>query len=81
MKRLTLYGKPGCHLCEDAARLLADLAAEFGWDMAETDITTDPVLEERFRYHIPVVDVDGAVLVYPPITAERLLEAVAELRR
>lgn len=79
--RLTLYGKPGCHLCEDAARLLAGLAAEFGWDITERDITTDPALEERFRYLIPVVEVDGAVLVYPPITAERLLESVAEVRR
>lgn len=79
--RLTLYGKPGCHLCEDAAHLLAGLAAEFGWEITETDITGDPALEERFRYAIPVVDVDGAALVYPPITAERLLDRVAEVRR
>lgn len=79
--RLILYGKPGCHLCEDAAQLLTGLAAEFGWEVTETDITTDAALEERFRYAIPVVDVDGAVLVYPPITAERVLDAVAEVRR
>ncbi|MCX7851670.1 MAG: glutaredoxin family protein [Caldilineales bacterium] len=79
--RLTLYGKPGCHLCEEAARLLAELAAEFDWDVTERDITADPALEERFRYLIPVVEVDNAVLVYPPITAERLLESMAEVRR
>jgi glutaredoxin len=78
MRRVTLYTRPGCHLCEEAEGLLAALAADFGWEINERDITTDPMLWERFRYRVPVVAVDDTVLLYPPITSERLLEALAE---
>jgi Glutaredoxin-like domain (DUF836) len=56
---LTLYGKPGCHLCDDARaavrRALAGRAAE----LTEVDVTLDPVLERRYGERIPVVAVDG----------------------
>ncbi len=78
MRRVTLYTRPGCHLCEEAEDLLATLAADFGLEISKRDITAEPTLWERFQYWVPVVAVDDTVLLYPPITSERLLTALAE---
>jgi glutaredoxin len=57
--RVTLYGKPGCHLC-DAARSVVDaVCAEAGETYVEVDITSDPALVRRFGEEIPVTFVDG----------------------
>ena len=52
---LVLYSKPGCHLCEDLAHLLADLQPEWGFSVSELDITRDDALFARYRYDIPVL--------------------------
>ncbi len=57
--RVTVYGKPGCHLCEDAVEVVARVCAEVGTSYAEVDITTDPDLQHRFGEQIPVTFVDG----------------------
>ncbi len=65
--RLTLYSKAGCHLCEEAKSKIDRLRAR-GYDLevAETDITTDPRLFERYRYTIPVIELpDGRQLAAP----------------
>lgn len=55
MKTLTLYVRPGCHLCEDAAALLRRL----GWAVEEVNIDAEPELRRRYDYLVPVVVVDG----------------------
>jgi hypothetical protein len=62
---LTLLGKPGCHLCDDAKlvvdRVTADLAAAGRpVQVVERSILDDPDLEQRYRDDIPVVLIDGA---------------------
>ncbi len=61
---LTLLGKPGCHLCDDAKavvdRVAAGLAAEGRpVQVVERAILDDPELERRFHDDIPVVLIDG----------------------
>ena len=63
---VTLLGKPGCHLCEDARlvvdRVAADLAAAGRLvEVVERSILDDPELEQRFHDDIPVVLIDGRV--------------------
>ncbi len=53
--RVTLYGRPGCHLCDDAREHLRRLGLEFD----EVDITTDDELHARYLERIPVIAVDG----------------------
>ena len=48
---LTLYSRPGCHLCDLAASLLDRL--EISW--REVNIEEDAELEERYGLEIPVV--------------------------
>jgi glutaredoxin len=59
---LTLYGKPGCHLCHDAREAVR--RALLGRELAlrEVDITLDPVLFDRYRERIPVLELDGEVV-------------------
>lgn len=57
--RVTLIGKPGCHLC-DVARQVVELAcAAADEDFAELDITQDPFLASEYADAVPVVLVDG----------------------
>ncbi len=54
---VTLYTKPGCHLCEDAGALLARLRGRFPHELRSVDITADPALLDRYRDRIPVLAV------------------------
>lgn len=57
--RVTLYGRPGCHLCDDARLVVEKVCAELGESYVEVDIDTDDDLLERFGEEIPVTFVDG----------------------
>ncbi len=57
--KIVLYTKVGCHLCDDARALLDELATEVEFELREVDILGDPALYERYRYRIPVAEVDG----------------------
>jgi glutaredoxin-like protein DUF836 len=56
---LILYGKPGCHLCDDA-RLAVERAVT-GRDVVleQVDVSLDPVLNARYGERIPVLEIDG----------------------
>lgn len=73
---VTLYGKPGCHLCEDARALLDRLGADRRFQLEEVDITTDPELFRRYDIRIPVILIDGAVELEAPIRESALRQAL-----
>jgi glutaredoxin len=52
---VTLYSKPGCHLCEEAKSAIAPLLREFRATLREIDIEGDATLMERFGCEIPVI--------------------------
>ena len=56
---VTLYGKPDCHLCDDARVVLERLRPELGFGLQEVDITSDDELHRRYLERIPVVTLDG----------------------
>ena len=74
--RVTVYGKPGCHLCEDAVEVVARVCAELGTTYAEVDITADPDLQRRFGEQIPVTFVDGAQHDFWRVDERRLRAAL-----
>ena len=57
--RVTLYGRPGCHLCDDARTVVEQVCTELGESYAEVSIDDDPDLQRRFGDEIPVTFVDG----------------------
>jgi glutaredoxin len=75
--RVTLYGKPGCHLCDDARAVIEQVCAEAGTSYAEVDVTTSSELMERFGEQIPVTFVDGAQHDFWRVDADRLRRALA----
>jgi len=74
--RVTLLGKPGCHLCDDARAVIAAVTAELGEAYAEVDITTDPDLHARYWEQIPVTLVDGEQHDFWRVDADRLRAAL-----
>jgi len=52
---VTLYTRPGCHLCDEAKSAIAPLLREFGASLREVNIDADPVLKERYGWDVPVI--------------------------
>ncbi len=52
---VTLYTRPGCHLCEEAKSQIAPLLKEFGAHLTEINIDEDPELRARYDYDVPVI--------------------------
>ena len=59
MKQLTLYTRPGCHLCDDLKETLVRVRRRQAFDLTEVDISRDPALERRYGRDIPVLLIDG----------------------
>lgn len=73
---VVLYSSPGCHLCEDAANLVRTLQRARDFTFAEVDIHSDPELERRYLFEIPVIEVDGVVVTQAPVDIDRVRAAV-----
>ena len=52
---VTIYSRPGCHLCEEAKTQLAPLLREFGAHLMEINIDEDSELRARYDYDVPVI--------------------------
>jgi glutaredoxin len=59
---VTLYGRPGCHLCDDARVALERVRARHPFTLCEVDIEEDEDLLRRYLERIPVVALDGEEL-------------------
>ncbi len=62
MSTVTVYLRPGCHLCEQAIAELGPLLADFAATLATVDIETDDDLHRRYLERIPVIALDGQEL-------------------
>jgi glutaredoxin len=74
--RVVVYGKPGCHLCEDAERVVAQVCAESGERWRTLDISDDEALMRVYGEQIPVIFVDGAQHDFWRVDAQRLRGAL-----
>jgi len=74
--RITLIGRPGCHLCDDARAVVEQVATELdvGWDGRSID--DDPELREQWADHIPVTLVDGRSHDFFRVSPDRLRAAL-----
>jgi len=80
MATVTLYGKPGCCLCDDARVEVERLRVKHGFTLEEVDVSLDPRLHRDYGERIPVVAVDGeeaCELGLDGAEVERLLARVA----
>jgi hypothetical protein len=80
---LTLVGKPGCHLCDDAREVIRSVIAELpagepSVTVVEQNILEDAALHERYVEEIPVVLIGGRVHTYWRVDPARLRTALLE---
>ena len=75
--RVTLFGRPGCHLCEAAREVIERVCEDLGEQYVEVDIDTDPSLQHRFGEEIPVTFVDGAQHDFWRVDEARLRAALS----
>lgn len=82
---LTLIGKPGCHLCDDAREVIRTVVADLpegasAVAVEELSILDDAALHEKYVEEIPVVLVDGRMHTYWRVDPARLRTAILEDR-
>ncbi|HEY9206314.1 MAG TPA: glutaredoxin family protein [Candidatus Methanoperedens sp.] len=83
MANVILYSKNGCHLCEVARETLEKIRQEFPFSLTEIDIEKDRTIFEKYKYLIPVIEIDGEpVFKYRINEAEfkRILESKSQPR-
>ncbi|HJN45605.1 MAG: NrdH-redoxin [Acidobacteria bacterium] len=71
---LTLYTRPGCHLCDDLKTTLLRIRPQQAFELSEVDISREPALKRRYGRAIPVLLIDG-------VEAARHRIAETDLRR
>ncbi len=59
---VVLYGRPGCHLCDEARAVLERIRAELPFALVERDIESDDALLKAYLERIPVIVLDGEEL-------------------
>jgi glutaredoxin len=74
MHRITIYSKPGCHLCDRAKDVIARCRQKAAFEVDEVDISQNPALFERFHNDIPVILLDGQEIARHFVRERKLLE-------
>ena len=76
--RITLYSRPGCHLCEAMRDTALPLARELGADFEEMDVDADPAIAAAYDLEVPVLCVNGRKAFSIRVTRERLRRRLEE---
>jgi glutaredoxin len=76
VKTVTLYSRPGCHLCDEARESLQRVQTRAPFTLHEVDITTDDALHARYLERIPVVALDGEDLFDYEVDEESLARLI-----
>lgn len=69
---LTLYSKPGCHLCDEMKQVIDAVGARVPLRLEVIDISGDPDLTARYGLEIPVLLIDGRKAAKFRITGREL---------
>jgi glutaredoxin len=77
---VTLYSRPGCHLCEAAKAAIDPLLAEFGATLHEISIEGDAVLTERYGWDIPVLFIGARKAAKHRINVRQLRRQLKEAK-
>lgn len=74
--RITLLGRPGCHLCDDARKVIRRVADELGVAWEERDITQSEEDLREYWEMIPVTLIDGVQHDFWRVSEDRLRAAL-----
>ena len=77
---LIMYSRPGCHLCEEMARILVGLSEELRFAIKYVNIDKDPALVRRFNELVPVLMHGERELARYQLNSEAIRAYMAEIR-
>lgn len=77
---VVVYGRPGCHLCEDAVAVIEDVRTRVAFTFEQRDIEADDELFRRYLERIPVVEIDGLEAFELFVDGRELERTLAKLK-
>lgn len=80
LSTVTLYGKPGCHLCEQALEVLLGICDRIPFELVQTDVSSDEDLHRAYFERIPVITLDGEHLSDLFVDEQALIERLESRR-
>jgi len=75
-RQVTLYTRPGCHLCDDAKQAMQGADCDKEYTLEEINIESDPELLRRYQHDIPVITIDGIEAFRHRLTSDTFRERV-----
>jgi glutaredoxin len=81
MTLITIYGRTGCHLCEDALKVLQSLQDELNFSIEEILIDGNEELEKHYGEKIPVTLIDGVHHDFWRVEPERFRSSLEKHRQ
>ncbi len=78
---VTLYTRPGCHLCEEAKQQIAPLLRGAGARLREINIDEDPVLRERYNADVPVIFLGARKVAKHRVDREQFRRQLEDAKR
>ncbi|MEG6574578.1 MAG: glutaredoxin [Caldibacillus debilis] len=76
---VTFYSRPGCHLCERAETVLRELAEELPITVKKINIDDSDEWTEKYGLMIPVLEVDGQIILYGQIVKDEARNRLQQL--
>lgn len=72
MKKVLVFSKDHCPLCDEAESLMKGLQTEFSFDLQIIDIYEDDALLEKYQLMIPVIVIDGEEADYGQVSETKI---------
>jgi glutaredoxin len=80
MRKVTLYTRAGCHLCEEAKKVLESARRHAAFDLEALDIDGDPELRRLYNEEVPVIAIDGVKAFKYRLTEDEFLKKLKARR-
>jgi glutaredoxin len=78
MTTVTIYTKPGCHLCEEAEEVIEAVRAQQPFDIERRNILDDAADYERYKHDIPVILLNGREIARHHLGEAQLVAALSQ---
>jgi len=79
--RVIVYSKPECPLCDELKEILFSIQQDARFELVEHNILEQPEAFERYRYLIPVLEIEGGPILYPPHEPGIIWQAISAASR
>ena len=76
--RVIIYSRPGCHLCEEAKKVIEASGYREEYTLEEINIESDAGLLRRYCYDIPVITINGKEAFRHRLTADEFVKKLKQ---